>query len=275
MSIIYYFALVIVSDRPTVGSLSFLCNVKVLSKTCTNGLECLVIKCRPYYLPREFTSIVFTVVYIPPEANPGVALKQLSDIITQHENAHPGAIAIVADFNECNLKRKLPKFHQHISCATRNNATLDHCYSTIKGAYRSLKRPPLGKSDHNMVHLVPAYRQQLKRDKITVRSVSQWSVEATERLRGCCVCTDWDLFLNESTDLDECAEVTLDYIKFCEDLCIPKKVVKRYPNEKSWFCSSVRQQLKAKHEAFKSGDPDVIKRSKYDLRCTIKRAKHQ
>ena len=47
------------------GDVCFLVNdfwvyVKVLSKSCTSDMECLVIKCRPYYSPREFTSIVYS-----------------------------------------------------------------------------------------------------------------------------------------------------------------------------------------------------------------------
>ena len=48
---------------------SWCTNVKVLSKSCTPELETLVIKCRPFYLPREFTSLILTAVYIPPDAN--------------------------------------------------------------------------------------------------------------------------------------------------------------------------------------------------------------
>ena len=46
------------------------------------------------------------------------------------------------------------------SLSARNNMlsidrTLDHCYTAIKGAYRSIRRAPLGRSDHAMVYLVP------------------------------------------------------------------------------------------------------------------------
>ena len=40
-------------------------------------------------------------------------------------------------------------------------------------------------SDHAMVHLVPTYKQQLKRVKPTVKTVKEWSENAVETLRCC------------------------------------------------------------------------------------------
>ena len=58
-----------------------------------------------FYLPREFPSVMIFAVYIPPEANAKSAIDQLSDIITQHENANSGALSIiVGDFNHTNLR---------------------------------------------------------------------------------------------------------------------------------------------------------------------------
>ena len=204
-------------DKSTGGGLCFLLNdewctdAKILSHSCTPELETLFIKCRPFYLPREFGSILLCATYVPPDANAKSAIDQLSRIITHHENKNPGSISIVlGDFNHTILKKGLHMFYQHVSCATRLVNTIDHCYTTIKGAYRSLKRAPLGNSDHNMVHLIPTYRQQLKREKPTVNTVSQWTDAATERLQGCFACTDWDMFIESSADLDECTDVTME-----------------------------------------------------------------
>ncbi len=40
-------------------------NAAVLSKHCSSLVEFMVVKCRPFYLPREFTAIVIVAVYIP------------------------------------------------------------------------------------------------------------------------------------------------------------------------------------------------------------------
>ncbi len=43
-------------------------NISSLSRSCSPHLEHLSIICHPFYLPREFSSIIFTAVYIPPQA---------------------------------------------------------------------------------------------------------------------------------------------------------------------------------------------------------------
>ncbi len=41
-------------------------NAAVISKHCSSLVEFMVVKCRPFYLPREFTAIDIVSVYIPP-----------------------------------------------------------------------------------------------------------------------------------------------------------------------------------------------------------------
>ena len=84
--------------------------IKVTSKSYTPELEGLTIKCRPFYLLREFQSLLLTAVYISPDANANSAITQLSKVITEQENANPGAHSIiVGDFNHCNLKKSPTK----------------------------------------------------------------------------------------------------------------------------------------------------------------------
>ena len=64
----------------------------------------------------------------------------------------------------------MPTFVQQVTYAIRDGTTLDHCYTTIRGVYRSIPRAPLGRSSHAMIYLVPTYKQQLK----CVKCVCQW-----------------------------------------------------------------------------------------------------
>ncbi len=57
-------------------------NISILSRSCSPHLEHLSIICRPFYLPREFTSILVSAVYIPPQADTSVALSNLHDEIS-------------------------------------------------------------------------------------------------------------------------------------------------------------------------------------------------
>ena len=181
-----------------------------------------------------------TAVYIPSQANTDAAMIQLSDTVTQAEHFQPDSIVIVTgDFNKANPKKEMSKFIQQVTCATRDGRTLDHFYTTIKGAYRSIPRAPLGRSDHAMVDLVQTYKQQLKCVKPTVKTVKQLSVNAMETFRGCFKSTGWGVFkwpqpTFTNTQIWPSSFVCQPfhhYIAFCEGLCIPTKTTTNYPND--------------------------------------------
>ncbi len=68
----------------------------------------LIIKCRPFYLPREYTAILLVAVYIPPNSNNNrsEALNYLYQHISEQQTAHPDAFLILAgDFNHADLKK--------------------------------------------------------------------------------------------------------------------------------------------------------------------------
>lgn len=52
-------------------------NVNIVNSHCSPDLEYLTVKCRPFYLPREFTAVKVTVVYIPLNANANTAQSYL------------------------------------------------------------------------------------------------------------------------------------------------------------------------------------------------------
>jgi hypothetical protein len=114
-------------------------NIQELKSFFSPDLEYPTIKCRPYYLPREFAA-----VYIPPQADTTTALKELHWTLCKLETTYPEAAFIVAgDFNKANLRQRLLKFYQHIVCCTHAAKTLDHCYTTFQNAYKALACPHL------------------------------------------------------------------------------------------------------------------------------------
>ncbi|KAK2159415.1 hypothetical protein NP493_1723g00011 [Ridgeia piscesae] len=84
-------------------------------------------------------------------------------------------VFVMGDFNSCTLATVLPSFHQYIHVPTRNNKTIDLCYGNIPSAYSARAHPPLGRADDNVINLIPAYRQLLKRVKLTKVKVRQWT----------------------------------------------------------------------------------------------------
>ncbi len=70
------------------------------------------------------------------------------------------AFNAVGDFNNANLRKVLLRYHQHISCPTLGENTLDHVYTPFRDRYKALAHPPFGKSDHVSVLRLPSYRQE-------------------------------------------------------------------------------------------------------------------
>ncbi len=122
-------------------------NIHSIKSFCSPDLEFHTLLCRQFWLPREFTAIIITAVYIPPQANTNQALKELYRNISEQEITHPDAAFIITgDFNKANFRTIAPKYFQHVTINTRGDRTLDHCYSPFRDAYKSLPRPPFGKS---------------------------------------------------------------------------------------------------------------------------------
>ncbi len=119
-------------------------NLHSIKSLCSPDLEFHTLLCRPFWLPREFTAIIITAVYIPPQANTDQALKELYGNMSEQETAHPDAAFVVTgDFNKANFRTIAPKYIQHITINTRGNCVLDHCYTPFRDAYKSLPRPRL------------------------------------------------------------------------------------------------------------------------------------
>ncbi len=153
---------------------------------------------RPFYLPREFTVIVITAVYIPPRANITTALGYLLTAISKQQQAHPDGVFIIAgDFNRASLKTVLPKFHQHVKCPTRGKNILDHVYSNIKHGYKASPLPNLGLLDHISLFLTPAYRPLINRVKPSVKTIQIWPEGSSGQLQDCFSRTDWTVFLDD------------------------------------------------------------------------------
>ncbi len=244
-------------------------NIHSIKSFCSPDLEFHTLLCRPFWLPREFTAIIITAVYIPPQANTDQALKELYRNISEQETAHPDAAFVVTgDFNKANFRTIAPKYFQHVTINTRGDRTLDHCYSPFRDAYKSLPRPLFGKSDHSSVLLLPAYRQKLKREAPALRTVHCWSDQSDAILQDCFDHVDWDMFRAASDDDIEAYSDTK-----CIDDVVPTKTIRIYPNQKPWINSDVRSALSARTSAFKSGNTDDRKQASYDLRRSIKAAK--
>ena len=62
-------------------------------------------------------------------------------------------VIVLCDLNRGNLNLELPKYTEFIQCLTRERKILDHCYTTVSGAYHAVPHAALGQSDHVIVHV--------------------------------------------------------------------------------------------------------------------------
>lgn len=187
-------------------------DVQVINKKCTPDLGFLLVKCRPFYLLREFTAVFIMAVYIPPHANATAALGLLHDIINTQEAAYPDAVFIISeDVNHCSLHTVLPKYHQYINFPRREKNIVDHVYCNVKGAYRAVPCPHFGQSDQISLFLYPSCRRVLKQIPPVRETVQIWTDESNQQLQDCLECSDWEIFkitasqMDTTVDLEECS----------------------------------------------------------------------
>ncbi len=251
------------------------CNsVVVRESLCSPDIELLSVSLRPFYLPREFPQLFVTLVYIHPRANVDTATKSIVDTVHRLQSITPDAPnLIMGDFNQCKPGKSLNNFYQYVTCPTRNTKCLDLCYGSIKGAYKSFSRVPLGMSDHSVVYLVPTYKSVLKETKPERRLVPVWSSEAAEHLKDCFFCTDWDLFKESCSDLDDLTETVTGYINFCEDMIIPKKPINIFSNNKPWLTKSLKNIINLRNISFIQGDETRNRELQKQVKREIKAAK--
>ena len=140
----------------------------------------------------------------------------------------------------------------------------------MKNSYKVLARPRLGISDHIMLLLIPTYKSKLKQQIPEVKTVRKWTQEASDRLQDCFDDTNWDIFKDACSDIDEYTDTITSYIKFCYDNCVPSKEVKIRGFDKPWFNSETRELLAVK---LKSKDKCSEKKARYDYEKAIRNAK--
>ena len=228
-------------------------NVTVRKHLNTCDVDLLSLSFRPCYLPREFGQVFVTGVYIPPWACQARAAQQVADTVRELQLLSADAPNfVVGDFNNTELRPYLATYEQYFTCPTRQDKTIDLCYGNIPRAFRSFALPPIGNSDHKTVHLVPAYRPRVKTERVVKKHVRVWSPECVSELQGCFDCTDWDVLIRASESVNEATDVISSYINFCEDMLIPTKMVKIYPNNKPWITKALKKTINEKKIAFQS-----------------------
>ena len=255
-------------------------NSSIKFSSCSDNVEILTINIRPYYLPREFSQVFVTTVYVNNKANKEAAASEIVNHILDLENSAPDALKIInGDFNRCSLESNLPNFQQQIHFTTRtdpateNTSQLDLFYCNTKDSYKCIKLPPLGHSDHNMISLIPRYRARVCREPVTTKSIQRWTSDARDTLIGCMEATDWSVFTESETNLDTIVDTVTSYISWCVDCIVSTKQVKVFPNGKPWINKQIKNLLKDKKKACNDNDTILMKSIQKSIDKEIKNAK--
>ena len=144
----------------------------------------------------------------------------------------------------------------------------------LTSATQMLKTPiPLClslRSDHNIVQLIPRYRPLVQREPTVTRAVKEWSDDAVEKLKGSLDCTDWDVSVNSSSDINELNESVCGYTDFCVECTIPQKTVKMLPNNKPWITKRIKGIINRKKLAFQKNDKEECKSVQKELKEEIR-----
>ena len=236
---------------------------KEILRFCAPEVEYLMISCRSHYLHRQFSSVFFVAVYIPQQTNAGTktGLNEMYCPISKQEKAYPD----VGDFNAGKLKSVLPNFYQDVICATRGKKTQDHHYSTQRWV-QALSHPPFGKSDHNSILLIPAYKQKFKQEVPVTRSIKKLSDEADAQLQEFLL-AHWNMFRDSSDGIEEYTTSVIAFINKCIDDVVPTVTVRTYPNQKPWITGNNHTEQKARAAVIKERDSnkEAYKKSRYAL----------
>ena len=94
-------------------------------------------------------------------------------------------------------------------------------------------------------------------------------------LQGCFECTDWDVFLDASENVDEAVNVVTDYINHCVQNIIPTKTIKLFPNNKMHVTKEIKETINLKRQAHSRGDKVEENILKGKLRSQLVEAKRK
>ncbi|KAI3376425.1 hypothetical protein L3Q82_016430 [Scortum barcoo] len=192
----------------------------------------------------------------------------------------PASVVMTAvypeDFNSANLRKVLPENITNTSAvpyAWARTHSIMFTPLTRGHVQRPRSHPPFSQSDHASVLLLPSYRQKLKRDGPVTRTIQQWSDQSeTSALRDCFnSTTEWCVF--KDTDINTYTDAVIGYIGKCIDDVVPRITVQTFPIRSPGLME--KSKLKARTDAYNSGDLEEYRKSRYALRRAISSAKRQ
>ncbi len=140
-----------IASKSKGGGVCFMINKKCCDPRNTSTLS------RSCSLHLEHLSIIVTTVYIPPQANTGLALSKLHDVLSGYiKNTLTLPLSSRGTLTKPTLGRLCRTFINMYPVQLE-----DHCYSQFKNAYKAHYLPAFVKSNHAIIFLTPEYKKRL------------------------------------------------------------------------------------------------------------------
>ena len=96
----------------------------------------------------------------------------------------------------------------------------------------------------------------MQREPTVTRTIKEWSDDAVLKLKGPLDYTDWDVFVDSSSDINELTESVCGYTDFCVECTIPQKTVKMFPNNKPWITKRIKGIINRMKLSFLKNDKE-------------------
>ena len=87
--------------------------------------------------------------------------------------------------------------------------------------------------------------------------------------------TDWDVFVDSASDINELTESVRGYVELCVERAIPQKTVKMFPNNKPWITKRIRSIINRKKLAFQKKYKEEYKSVQKELKEEVRKEKEQ
>ncbi len=252
-------------------------NISILSRSCSPHLEHLSIICRPFYLPREFSAVIATAVYIPPQADTSLALSKLHEELSGYINKHPDAASIIAgDFNKANLRKVMPT---SISMYPVQPEDRIHWIIATLSLRMPTKLVPCQPSVSLITRPFSSHRN-ITKDRSGIPGV-EGSDALVLPLWSYAAGVSWWRRLGHvrasSADVSEFTDVALSFVYMLTDQATETVTIRTFSNQKPWVDRTIRAAVNQRTAAYNagllSGNMSDYKVSCYALRRAVRAAK--
>lgn len=177
--------------------------------SCSPHLEHLTMMCHPFYLPREFTSVITTAVYIHPQA----------DLLSVYQNKHSDAALIVAgDFNKPTWGRSCQTFINMSPVQLEGQTHWTTAILSLANIFLMLK-----------------YKQRLIQEALERRMVQRWSAYLEAAWQHALDDVDWDMFRSSFADINEFTNVAIIFVRMLIEDTTHTVTIRTFSNQKQWI----------------------------------------